>query len=146
MLGVIHERGQLRHFGPDLIGDGTPLGAGGLGCVLGESGGDEGRDHPSTALPGMGKGIALEVDAAALPCGAENLGDGGLDALMGVRDHQLHAPQPTPGEFTQELGPDRIGLGRACFQNQNLAPPSVFTPMAMMTATETIRPRRRTLR
>ena len=30
----------------------------------------------------------------------EHLGDGGLDALMSIRDRQLDAAQAAPGEFT----------------------------------------------
>ena len=122
MLGIVHDGGELWHFGPDLVGHGAPLGAGGLGGVLGKGYGNEGRDDPPPAFPGMGKGIALEVNPAPLPGGAENLRDGGLDSFVRVRDHQLHAPQATPGQLAQELGPDRLGLRCAYFQAQHLAP------------------------
>ena len=59
---------------------------GGLGVVLGEGGGDEGGDHPPAVLAGMGQGVAHEVHPAALPGGVQHLGDGGLDALMGIGD------------------------------------------------------------
>ena len=52
-LGVVHDGGELRHFWPDLVGDGTPLNPGGLGRLLGEGSGDEGGDDPSSALAGM---------------------------------------------------------------------------------------------
>src|SRR6476620_11087202 len=39
-----HDGSDLGHLGPDLVGDGAPLGAGGLGRLLGEGGGNEGRD------------------------------------------------------------------------------------------------------
>lgn len=68
----------------------------------------------------MGQGVTLEVDAAALPGRSQNLGDGGLDALVRVRDHQLHPPQAAPRELAKTLGPDRLGLGSAYFQTQNL--------------------------
>jgi hypothetical protein len=55
------------------------------------------------------------VKPAALPGGAENLRDCGLDALVGVADDQLHPPQAAPRQLTKELGPDRIGLGGADF-------------------------------
>jgi hypothetical protein len=41
------------------------------------------------ALAGNGKSVALEVDATALPGGNDYLGEGGLDAFVGVADHQL---------------------------------------------------------
>ncbi len=72
VLGVIHQRGQPRHLGSDLISDTAPLGAGGLGSVLREGGGDEGGDHSAAALVGMSGDIPLKMDAAALPRGAEH--------------------------------------------------------------------------
>ena len=95
---------------------------GGLGVVLGEGGGDEGRDDAPAALAGMGQGVAHEVDAAALPGGVEHLGDGGLDAFVGVGDHQLDAAQAAAGELAQEVGPERLGLGGADVHAEHLAP------------------------
>ena len=71
--------------------------------------GDEGGDHAASALAGMGENVAHEVNAATLPGGIEYLGDGGLDALVGVRDHELDATQTTAGELAQERGPERFG-------------------------------------
>ncbi len=71
MLGLVHDGGELRDLGPDRVGDGAPLGAGGLRCVLGEGGGDEGGDDTAAALAGMGEHVAHEVDAGAVeevPC------------------------------------------------------------------------------
>ena len=44
------------------------------------------------------------------------------------------------------LEADRLGLGCPYFHAQNLTRPSEFTPMAMMAATDTIRPPRLTYR
>jgi len=41
-LSVIYDGRQLWHLRPDLVSDGTPLSAGGLGGVLGKGCGDEG--------------------------------------------------------------------------------------------------------
>jgi hypothetical protein len=70
----------------------------------------------------MGQHVAHEVDAAALPGGVEHLGDGRLDALMGVGDDQLDAAQAAPGELAQEGGPEGLGLRRADLHAQHLAP------------------------
>ena len=43
LLGLVQQRGELGQLGPDLVGDLAPLGLGGVGMVLGEGGGDEGR-------------------------------------------------------------------------------------------------------
>ena len=55
----------------------------------GDPGGDEGRHDLPAVLAGIGQGIAGKVHSAALPRGMAQLGDGGLEALMGVGDDQL---------------------------------------------------------
>ncbi len=66
-LGFVHERGELRHFGTQLIGDLPPLRPRCLGVVLDEGGADQGSDHAPTLATGVGQDIAHEVHAAALP-------------------------------------------------------------------------------
>jgi hypothetical protein len=104
-----------------LIGDLKPLGAGGVGIILGEGGVDEGRDDTAALLAGMGQHIAHEVDAATRPGRAQHLGDGGLDALVGVGDHQLDASQAPASQFAQEVGPEGLGLGGPDRHAQHLA-------------------------
>ena len=70
----------------------------------------------------MGEGVAHGVDAAALPGGVHQLGDGRLNALMGVGDHQLHAAQAASAQLAQELGPEGFGLRGADVHAQNLTP------------------------
>jgi hypothetical protein len=49
-LGLIHQDGELRQFGPELVGNATPLRLGRLGIVLRERRCDEGGDDaPATA-------------------------------------------------------------------------------------------------
>ena len=50
------------------------MGAGGLGRLLCEGGGDEGRGDAPAALAGMGKHIAHEVDAAESRLGGHDRG------------------------------------------------------------------------
>ena len=146
-LGLVHEGGELRHLGPELIGDAAPLGAGGFGVVLGEGGGDEGRDDAAAALAGMGQHVAHEVDAAALPGGAQHLGDRGLDALMGVGDDQLDAAQAAPGRACAGRPSRTVSASEVPISMPSTSRrPSLLTPTAMMTATETMRPPRRTFR
>lgn len=64
-LGVIHDRGELGHLRPDLIGDGAPLYARGL-RRLGEGGGDEGGNDTAAALAGVGQHIAHEMNPGAV--------------------------------------------------------------------------------
>jgi hypothetical protein len=42
------------------------------------------------------------VDAAALPSGADDAGDGGLEPLVGVGDDQLHALQAALQQALEE--------------------------------------------
>jgi hypothetical protein len=133
MLGIVHDRGQLRDFRPDLIGDRTQLGAGRFGGRLGEGGGDESGHDAPPALAGMGGDIPLKMHPTALPGRARNLGHRRLDALMRVRDDQLHArcpaavrrrtargAQAATGQLAEEFGPDRLGLASADFHARNL--------------------------
>ena len=76
----------------------------------------------------MGERVAHRMDAAALPGGVHQLGDGGLDAFVGVRDNQLHAAQAAPSKLAQEFGPERLGLRRADVHAQHLAPPIGVDP------------------
>ena len=71
-------------------------------------------------LPACAK--AHEVNATALPSGIQHLSDGGLDAFVGIRDHQLDATQAAAGQLAQECRPERLGLGGADIHAENLAP------------------------
>jgi hypothetical protein len=71
--------------------------------------------------------------------GVQDFGDGGLDALVGVGDHQLDAAQAAAGELAQEGGPEGLGLGRISMPRISRRP-SPLTPTATITATETMRP------
>ena len=143
-LRVVHDGGELGDLRADLVGDRAPLHARGFRRLLGEGGGNEGRHDPPPALAGMGEHVAHEVDAATLPGGAEHLGDGGLDAFMGIGDDELDATQPPARQLAQELRPDRLGLLPTSMPSTSRLP-SPLTPMAMMTA-DTMRPPRRTFR
>ena len=70
------------------------------------------------------------------PMWPEDPGRGGLQALVVVGDHQLHAAQPAPGQRAQELGPE--GLGDAPIAASRR--PWSLTATATVTATETMRP------
>jgi hypothetical protein len=54
----------------------------------------------------MRQQIAHRMHPAALPGGAQHLGDRRLQADMRVRDHQLDAAQTAPHQAAQELGPE----------------------------------------
>jgi hypothetical protein len=128
------------------------LSLGGFGAGLGEGGRHEGRDDAPAALAGVGERVAHGVDSAAPPGGVHQLGDGGLDALVGVGDDELDAAQAAPPELAQELGPEEPAPAKAGVsapEGPMSMPitsrrPSALTPTATITATETMRWLRRT--
>ena len=85
---------------------------------------DDRRDHRLRALRHAREEVAGEVRAAALPGRAsEDGGDGILEALMGIRDDQLHTGQPTRDERPQEAEPKGAILARAAVQSEYFALP-----------------------
>ncbi len=64
-----------------------------------------------------------EVDRAALPGRAEDLGQGGLEAGMSVTDGQLHPGQAPGDQRAQKLAPEGLGLGLADIDADDLPPP-----------------------
>ena len=66
-LGFIHERGQLRDFGAQLIRNLAPLLARCLGIFLDEGSADEGGNDTTALATGVGQDIAHEVHPTALP-------------------------------------------------------------------------------
>ena len=121
LLSAVHEGRKPGQLAPHLVGHEAPLRAG-CGVVrLGKGGGDEGRDHSPAALAGMGQSIPLKMHPTALPRGGEHTGGGGLDALMRIADHQLHARQAAAHEIAQELGPEGLRLRGPGGHAKNLA-------------------------
>lgn len=57
-LSLIHHLDEFAQLGPELVGDLAPLPARGLGGVLGEGAGYEGRDHAPTLATGMSQHVA----------------------------------------------------------------------------------------
>ena len=54
-------------------------------------------------FPACARALTNKVHAAALPGGLQNLGGSGFQAVVGVRDHELHPTQPRSGERAQEF-------------------------------------------
>ena len=92
------------------------------GQALGKGGADPGGDDAALRFAGIGHGIAHEVDAAALPGGAEYLGDGCLQSFMRIGDDQLDATQAASGQTAQELGPEWLGLAVADGHTEHFPP------------------------
>jgi hypothetical protein len=104
-----------------LVGDVAP-GLGRCGMIGREEDlPDRGGDDGVLALRYVRQRIPHEVDAAALPSGADDADDGRLQSFMGVGDDELHALETAPDEVAQEGGPERLGLAGADVQADNLA-------------------------
>ena len=82
----------------------------------------------------------MKVDAATLPGGGEDLGDGGLDALMGVRNDELDAAQPRRASLRRKAVQKVSASDGPISMPQHLSAPSALTPTATMTGTDTMRP------
>jgi hypothetical protein len=65
-LGLVHQGSELGDLGSQLIGDAPPLCLGLIGVVLGEGGGDEGRDDAPATAAGVSQDVAHEVDAGVV--------------------------------------------------------------------------------
>src|ERR1700748_2173716 len=143
-FGFVHQRRELPQLGAQLVGDPAPLRSRGRRSVLSEGGGDESRNNAPAALAGMGERVAEKVNSAALPTRVHDFGD---PALM-----------PSWASETTSLTPRRprrLSLRRNSVQKVSASEgpmsmpktsrrPSLFTPTATMTATETMRPLWRT--
>ena len=85
-------------------------------------GGDEGGHHAAAVLAGRGRRVPLKTHAAPLPGRGRDARRGGLDALVGVADHQLHAGQAPANEVARDLDPEGFGFRGAGRPAENLAP------------------------
>ena len=77
----------------------------------------------------MAEAVAQEVHGAALPGAAEHLRDRGLQPGVGVGDRELDADQAALDQAAQEVGPERLGLGLADVDAQDLAPAGLMHAM-----------------
>ena len=83
---------------------------------------DQRSQQPVLILAGVAEAVPEKVDGAALPATAEDLGDRRLEPGVRVSDGELHADQSASHEAAQELGPERLGLGFADIDREDLAP------------------------
>ena len=78
-----------------------------------------GQNGPSRPEPQL---RSDRLHAATLGRGAEHLRGRGLEPLVRIRDHQLHAAQPAAGQLARERRPGRIRLRVAGVHAEHLAP------------------------
>ena len=83
---------------------------------------DQRAQQAVLVLAGVAEAVAQEVHGAALPGAAEDLRDRGLQAGVGVGDRQLDTDQAALDEASEEVGPERLGLGLADVDREDLAP------------------------
>jgi hypothetical protein len=136
----VEERCELRQLRSQLIGDFAPLRFGRVGVILGEGGADEGADHPPALPAGMGERVAHEVDAAALPAGVQDFGDGGLDALVASEITSLTPRRPRRASLRRKAVQKVSASDGPISMPRISRRPSPLTPTATITATETMRP------
>jgi len=81
-----------------------------------------GGDDSMLAARDMGQGVPHPMNATALPRSLEHAGDGGLEARMGIADHQPDTAEPARLQGPQELGPKSLGFRGTDAQADDLAP------------------------
>lgn len=145
--GSIHQVGQLGPAGTQLLGHLAPgfpcMGAVGLVERLADRGGNDGV----LAARDMREGIPDPVNAAPLPGGFEDPGDGGLEPCVGIADHQPDPAQASGAQGPKELGPRQVSASEGPIPRPMISRrPSVLAATAIIAATGTIRPPWRTLR
>ena len=74
---------------------------------------DQRCQQPVLIFARMAQAVSEEMHGAALPGAAQHLGDRGLQAGVRVTDRELHADQAARDEASEELSPERLGLGLA---------------------------------
>ena len=120
VLAGVHEIGQLGPARTQLFGDLVPCFARMFAVGLFEGLADRSRDDGVLAAGDMGQRVAHPVNAAALPGGFEHAGDGGLEAGMGIADHQPDPAKAPGAQGAKELGPERFCLRGADAQADDL--------------------------
>src|SRR4051794_462269 len=86
---------------------------------------DRARQCPEQAVlvfAGMPEAVTQEMHGAALPRAAQDLGDRGLQAGVRVADGELDAEQAALDQAPEKARPERLGLGLADIDGQDLAP------------------------
>ena len=145
--GSIHEVGQFRPAGAQLLGHLAPGLAGMRAIGLVECLADRGRNDGVLAARDMRAGIPDPVNAAPLPGGFKDPGDGGLEAGMGIADHQPDAAEAPGAQGPQELGPRQVCASEGPMPSPMISlRPSVLAATAIIATTGTMRPPCRTFR
>ena len=122
-LGLVHQGGELGDLGPELVGDAAPLGLGGCSASSwAKAVAMKAETTRRPLLPAWARALRMKWTRQRCQVAVKHLGDGGLDALVGVGDDQLDAAQAAPGELAQEGRPEGLGLGGADIHAQHLAP------------------------
>jgi hypothetical protein len=108
-------------MGAELVDDLAQSLPGFNGRTRGEDAADRAR-HQWLLRPGdVAEHVPEKVDSAALPPAAEHLGDGSMQASMGIGNDQLHPLQPAGSQAAQERPPECFGFGLTDVQADNFA-------------------------
>jgi len=91
-----------------------------LKVLGGEDRPDQRAQQPVLIFAGVSEAVPEEMHGAALPAAAQDLRDRGFEAGVRVADGKLHADQAALDQPAQELGPERLGLGLADIDGQDL--------------------------
>jgi hypothetical protein len=119
-LGVLEHRSDLAHPAVEMRDRfREPIAGLCLGVGV-ENRADQRAEQAVLVAAGVAETIAQEVHRAALPGAAKDLGDRGLQARMRVRDGELDADQAALDQASEKVGPERLGLGLADIDREDL--------------------------
>jgi hypothetical protein len=104
VLAGVHQLGELGPSRAQLLGHLSPslAGMGAIGLIEGLA--DRGGNDGVLAARDVGERVSHPVNAAPLPCRLEDPGDGGLEAGVGVADHQPDTAKAAGAQRAKELG------------------------------------------
>ena len=122
LFGLLQQRGDLGHPALELGDRGGEPVAGLFARGGVEDRSDQCCQHAVLVAAGMPQTVPEEVHGAALPWRSEHLGQRRLEAGVGIGDRQLHPDQAAGDQAAQELAPERLGLGLADVEADDLAP------------------------
>ncbi|MBB4264232.1 hypothetical protein GGD64_008305 [Bradyrhizobium sp. CIR3A] len=134
-LGVMHEGGELGHFGTELIGDLAPLRLGCFGSSWAKAVAMKAKTRRRPHLPARARTLRIKCTRQP-PGGVEHLGDGHLGAEI----TSLTARRPRRASFRRNEAQNVSASDGPMSMPSTSRRPSLLTPIPTMTATETMPP------
>ena len=139
-LGLIHQGGELRDLGPELVGDPAPLGPGGFGILLDEGGADEGGDDTASLLAGVASTLGMKWTRQRCQVACSTLDTAAFSPSCASEITSLTPRRPRRASERRKSVQKVSASDAPIAMPSTSRLPSPLTATATMTATETTRP------